>query len=147
MRFLIILLLTYSTACIAETANIGDYVIVRGGITGCEEWSHRVLDMVEIEHETSISLIGIDDIAVLNLSQSEIEHEEYVISLEAQLARLCPMKTLPGQWSPDEDMEKIRLRELLDRFVYSPRYNKAFKFVPALRAFTGNKNATHFCSA
>lgn len=70
---LIIALLVWGTSCLAQSAQEGSYIVVRGAVEGCEVWSDRILDVVKVDNDTPIKLLGIPDISVAGLTHKQIK--------------------------------------------------------------------------
>ena len=73
MKFtLCLILIAWSFPCFSQTADEGNYVVVRGAVQGCEHWYFRILDVVKIQGPETISLLGIPDIPVTGLDTKQI---------------------------------------------------------------------------
>ena len=69
---LTILLILTSLPCLAEQAKVGSYIVAKGAVVGCETWTDRILDIVEIESEQPVAILGLSGLNVLGLSDAEI---------------------------------------------------------------------------
>ncbi len=73
--FLYILLLTSPIIGMAQTANEGSYIVVRGAVKDCSEWGNRILDAVKIENQAPITILEMPGFSVLGLSHTQVEDE------------------------------------------------------------------------
>ena len=71
-KALTIVLILTSPPCLAEQAKIGSYIVAKGAVVDCETWTDRILDIVEIESEQPVDILGLRGLNVLGLSDSEI---------------------------------------------------------------------------
>jgi len=74
--------------------------------------------------------------------------KEQLMSLTMLVEGKCPFRKTDGaERIREEELERMRLKEISKRIALRDAYNKAFKFVPALRASTGPKKAAPFWAA
>ncbi len=74
MRFAIFLaLVVWGSSCLAQTATNGTYVVVRGAVKGCEDWTERILDIEEVKDDKPINLLDISNINVVGLEGKGIQ--------------------------------------------------------------------------
>jgi hypothetical protein len=71
-RLLFLILLVSSSLCQAQRADEGDYVVLRGALLSCVQWSGRVLDVVQIENADPIQILGLPPVYILGLSPEQI---------------------------------------------------------------------------
>lgn len=62
-----------SLPCLAEEAVVGGFLAVRGAIVGCESWTDRVLELVRLDSEQPLTLLGLPGFDVLGLNAEEIK--------------------------------------------------------------------------
>ena len=65
--------LLFAIPCSAGEAELGNYIVVRGAVLGCEAWTDRILEIVKIESEAKPTVLGIPDIEVLGSSEEQIK--------------------------------------------------------------------------
>ena len=73
--FLCILLMASPITGMAQTAVEGGYIVVRGAVKDCPEWTNRILDAVKIEDQTPITILEISGFSVVGLSHDQVEKE------------------------------------------------------------------------
>lgn len=57
----------------AEEATLGGFLAVKGAIVGCDKWTDRVLELVRLESEQPLTLLGLPGFEVLGLNAGEIK--------------------------------------------------------------------------
>ena len=57
----------------SQIAEEGNYIVVRGALIDCEGSRDRVLDVVLVDESGFVSLVGIPNLAVINLDGNSIE--------------------------------------------------------------------------
>ena len=62
-----------SVSCLAQEAVVGGFLVVRGAIVGCEQWTNRVLELVRLDSEQPLTLLGMPGFEVLGLNAGEIK--------------------------------------------------------------------------
>ena len=72
-KALTIILILTSLPCLAEEAKLGSYIVVKGAVAGCEAWTDRILEIVEIESEQPVTILGLPGLSVLGLYDAEIQ--------------------------------------------------------------------------
>jgi hypothetical protein len=71
--------------------------------------------------------------------------KEHLMSLKVLLDGECPLQKAKGsEQRREEELERMRLMEISRRIALREAYNKAFKYVPALRASTEPQKAASF---
>ena len=59
--------------CAAEEAKLGSYIVARGAVVGCETWTDRILDIVEIKADENPTILNLPDLEILGLNGADIE--------------------------------------------------------------------------
>lgn len=59
--------LNWSAICFAQTADVGNFIVVSGALRGCEEWTGRILDVEKIEDDQPLRLLNLPGISVIGL--------------------------------------------------------------------------------
>jgi hypothetical protein len=105
-------------SCLAGGAESGNYIIVRGAISGCEAWDDRILDIVEVEKAHNPTILGIPDIDVVGKSEEEIEMA-VLIAIESETG------TRPQTLSFELVGSVLDLKPLIAPYLYSSRWLEA----------------------
>jgi hypothetical protein len=112
---LFLFLIVWCATCLAQTATVGNYVVVQGALKGCEHWTWRILDIEQVKEGEPVKLLGIPNINVIGLDGKSIRS-----ALKAEIERRTGTEptTLEVQV-----IEAIHLpRELTDGYMHSLRY-------------------------
>ena len=70
---LLLIVLIWSSPGQSQTAEEGNYIVVRGAIIGCNKPTGRVLDVVLVDGFGVVSLVGIPNIKVKSLDGNNIK--------------------------------------------------------------------------
>ena len=62
----------WSNICSAQLAEEGSYIVIRGAVKECEDWSSRILDVVQVGDKDTITLVGIPNVFVKQINQNQI---------------------------------------------------------------------------
>ena len=113
MRLTVFLaLIIWGSVCLAQTAGVGNYVVVRGAVKGCEHWTRRILDVEEVEDSKPISLLNIPIINVVGL-----EGESIQLLLESEIRKRTGNEPKSVRV---QVIDAIRLpREITDQYMFS----------------------------
>ncbi|MBE9548189.1 MAG: hypothetical protein IMF09_02195 [Proteobacteria bacterium] len=159
---LYILLISSPTIGMAQTAAEGSYIVVRSALKDCSEWGNRILDVVKIENQATITILEMPGFSVVGLSRDQLENElseainkitgkspetlsvdiltsdeeyqaiakEYLFSLRMLVDGNCPYrKTNDPEEIQEEDLEKMRLKDISKRIAVRSMHTKSFKSV------------------
>ena len=82
----VIVFLTFSATSHAQSVEVGDYLVVRGAIAGCEGWENRILDVKKVQDDRPLEVLGLRAMDVLGLDSREI-HIQLLRSISAATGR------------------------------------------------------------
>lgn len=58
---------------VAQTAAEGGYIVVRGAVNDCKEWTNRILDAVKIENQAPVTILNLPGFSVVGLNHEQVE--------------------------------------------------------------------------
>jgi hypothetical protein len=171
MKHWILILLTLPIVQLATADSdgftAGDYLFVKAQIIGCDS-KLRYVEVGQVSDTGQVTLF--DDIQIETSGRTKSEIVVHLVDLleertghrsktievmrvssedsktAAQLMMIIHSERSQGCEEKPTPDDRLKLKEWF-RIAYGPSHNKAFKFVPALRASTGPKKAAPFWAA
>lgn len=101
-----LLLLAWSVLCQAQEVEVGSYIVVRGAVQGCEQWTGRILEVVKVEPSQPVPLLGLPPLDYVGLSAEEIS-----LVLQAKIESLTgyrPRTVWVEVLATDDEYRRIR---------------------------------------
>ncbi len=109
---LTVLTICFAASFQAKSAETVSYIVVRGAVIGCEDWTDRILNLINVKDEPNPSILGLPSIDVWGLDAAQIE-ESVLDTIEKSTG------TKPKTLSVELIDSEPEYRLLINEYMYS----------------------------